>query len=63
MRVIEILNEYLNLNLEIDSFSKINDDYFDAEFEYYQLRNTVFDFDYKQKNISVSVFKQVPFLS
>jgi hypothetical protein len=53
MRVIEILNEYLNLNLEIDSFSKINDDYFDAEFEYYQLRNTVFDFDYKQKKFYI----------
>jgi hypothetical protein len=49
MRVIEILNEYL----EIDSFSKINDDYFDAEFEYYQLRNTVFDFDYKQKKFYI----------
>ena len=53
MRVIEILNEYLNLNLEIDSFSKINDYYFDAEFEYYQLRNTVFDFDYKQKKFYI----------
>lgn len=45
------MKKHLRLNLEIDSFFKVNNELIDAEFEYYQLKNTSFDFDYKQKTV------------
>jgi len=51
MKIQEILKEYLDMNLEIDSYFKINDQFISANFEYQQLKDTVFEFDYKQKKV------------
>lgn len=50
MRVIEILKD-IGINLSIDSYFKINNELQGAEFDYYQLKNTPFEFNYRGKKV------------
>lgn len=51
MKIIDILNKTLNLRLEVDSYFICNGQYSFAEFEYHQLKNSIFGFDYQKKKV------------
>lgn len=50
MKVIELLHK-IGINLEIDSFFKINNEFLSATFRYDQLRNTCFKFLYTNREV------------
>ncbi|MEM9686350.1 MAG: DUF2971 domain-containing protein, partial [Bacteroidota bacterium] len=50
MRVIEILKS-IGINLEIDSHFKSDNNFLSASFDYYQLRDTCFEFNFQNKQV------------